>query len=148
MGFLLFGCENKIEIQNAQEEFGALGVEEKPWYSGYDWGEWDEEIKVGYIIGLAEGLEFSVEGVNYAKENFFKSDKTNIIIFEKYLSSHRLAGVDISQLLDKINIIYKDRTNKNIPIIDVTTLVAKRIKELITEKEFQEKLKTAQSFYK
>lgn len=129
MGFLLCGCESKIEKQKTHKELDTLGgKEEKPWYNGYDWEEWNKEIKVGYIIGLGEGIEFSAAGINYAKQHFFKSDKVNIEIYEKYFSSHRLAGIDIAQLMDRIDIVYSDQANKNIPIIDVTTLTAKRIK--------------------
>lgn len=132
--------------------FEAFAKKERELFcDGYDWEKWNKDGKIGYIIGLEEGLRIGEFAVLLAKEDtdLETSDKKIIEKFESWFNRHNhFEGVKFTHLIDNTDIIYKNHKNKNIPITKIMPLVSLRIKGEISSQEIEEKLSELRSVYK
>ena len=122
----------------------GLFCQEKPTYlNGNDWekfGKTDSRMKIGYLMGLAEGGATHtnlIAGYFYfldkekGVDNYFKLSAYS----EKNLYEVDISGAAYGQIADGVDEFFKDYANRHIPIFAVATLVAKRITGKIREED-------------
>jgi len=110
--------------------------------NGYVWQDFSEDIKLGYISGICHG---SIHAIGEYNRIIRKQGLLTEQSIKKLLKLHNrkydFYGATNGQVLEGVNEVYKDYSNKMIAVHNIMNLVFKKIRgELGTEeleKEFQ-----------
>lgn len=78
-------------------------------YNGNDWKVWDGNRKSNYITGFMVGSGYVI-----AKNQFYPS---NLL----------LVNISSDQIIDGLNILYRDFRNRNILLVDAVYVIKKQI---------------------
>ena len=111
----------------------GYGAERKD-LNGNDWQEWNRMTKATYILGFTNGSIYLVSHnlvdiilLEANKKRQFSIEETNKItksIKQRYYSSY---NISVGQIVEGIDILYKDFKNKGIRISDAIYVVKRQI---------------------
>jgi hypothetical protein len=124
--------------------------EKKIFYNGYDWEKWTQDLKLGYILGLHDGLRVGQMAAKLANSKILQKSIGKEIIndFDKWLNSYISPGAQFGLLVNGVDEIYTDDKNKPIPINRVVSLMSKRINDEISSKQLKEEIEKARLAFK
>jgi len=99
---------------------------------GVDWIEMSESFRIGYVSGLISGLgvaETKLSIFTYLHKGLFKQG--GFIwegLYEKIWEEICLRNITVNQIVDGIDNLYKDFSNRKIKIVDAIFVVNMQIK--------------------
>lgn len=123
---------------------------QKIFHDGYDWKKWTQEVKLGYILGLHDGLKVGQMAAKLANSKISQQSIEKEIIndFDKWLNSYVSPGAQLGLIIKGVDNIYTDDENKLIPINQVVSLMSKRINDEISSEKLREEIDKARVAFK
>lgn len=119
------------------------------YYNGYFWAEASDSLKLGYIIGLIEGAEKSI---NYLFVVLHVKKQISDEVFynkssEDYEGPLEMLDVPYKQIIEGVDKYFSDFANKRIPIVDIMELVYEQITGKISDEGIKSRLQMLRTRY-
>jgi hypothetical protein len=119
-----------------------LAQPRSPYLNGSDWqSSGNETFASGMKLGLLQGI---LEGTKVSETILFrifpKEEALKILQTFRSAPEFDLTGTPYSQLVDGVDELYSDPTNRRIPIFLIATLANRKIKGMLNDQGVEETL--------
>lgn len=129
---LILLCVNSITQRQQKPKIG---------FNGYDWEEFDTPTKLGYFPGLQHGfLVATREFIREVRKHQLLTEDEIQKIKEAFEKKFYFWGATYGQMVEGVDELYKDYSNKTITIHSLVTLVCKRVGGKLSSEDMEKEL--------
>lgn len=118
--------------------------------NGQDWIGLTSEAKTGYMMGFQEGLMIAQTAVMIEKKELKEGSPDSVLLdrIDQWIEAYKVGSSLLSRKMETADDVFKKDTYQSIMVAAVLPLVAKRVREEISDEELTEKLEQLQDVLK
>jgi hypothetical protein len=120
--FLLLPAYSVASDQEFETEFVTRSLK-GPMLNGKGWMKLDPQSKISYITGLEEGLGLLIAEIDNAAGEEINTSAA-LSAYERLI----IRGFKMFDLVEEINRLYQEASNRKIPLVDAYRYVLKKFK--------------------
>ncbi len=110
--------------------------------NGQEWGELSTETKMGYLMGLEEGLMIAQTAVMIEKKEMEEGSANSALLdrIEKWIDAYKVGSKNLDQKVKTTDNVFKKGTYQKIMVAAILPLVSKNVRGEISDEKLSEKL--------